>query len=397
MKINRVRLGDVAVFVNDKQALSEASINTYVSTENLQPDKKGIIFPASSLPTVGKVNTYVVGDILVSNIRPYFKKIWHANLKGTHSADVLNIRSSSECLLQSYLAVVLSDNQFFDYMMATSKGTKMPRGDKDAIMNYEFRLPSTSDQQLIANCISTIDQKIENDQQINQNLLKLAGAIVAHQIKQEKTRFQTVSSLQEYLTVSDHIANGSFKAIKSNVVITKDSGYALFLRNIDLKQDLMISDKRWVSKSSYDFLKKSRLFGGEVIISNVGDVGSVHRVPKTGTPMVAGNNIIFLQSSDQWLTDYLYIYFLSRYGQHQIDSITSGSAQQKFNKTDFRDLKIPLLKKRVVEAVITPLLSLLDTNKQEIASLTALRDLLLPKLLSGEIELSNITEVIEDA
>jgi len=153
-----------------------------------------------------------------------------------------------------------------------------------------------------------------------------------------------------------------------------------------LKKDLN-SERRYVTEDSYNFLKKSRLFGHEVIISNVADVGSVHRVPKMNMPMVAGNNVIFLQClNNPYLTDYLYVYFNSRLGQHQIASITSGSAQQKFNKTDFRNLVIPILSNDTIKNELTPLLVVIDRNKREINTLTRLRDSLLPKLLSSEIE-----------
>lgn len=188
------------------------------------------------------------------------------------------------------------------------------------------------------------------------------------------------------LTVSDHVANGSFKSLKDNVELVEEPDYALFLRNVDLKNHLN-GDRRYVTESSYKFLKKSRLFGHEVIISNVADVGSVHRVPKMDIPMVAGNNEIFLQARNSLLTDYLYVYFNSNLGQHNISSITSGSAQQKFNKTDFRNLEIPVLSDEVISKEITPLLRYMDNIKKETSYLMKLRDTLLPKLMSGEIEI----------
>ena len=189
------------------------------------------------------------------------------------------------------------------------------------------------------------------------------------------------------LTVSDHVANGSFKSLKDNVKLVEKTDYALFLRNIDLKHHLN-GERRYVTESSYEFLKKSRLYGHEVIISNVADVGSVHRVPKMNMPMVAGNNVVFLQSENSLLTDYLYVYFNSRLGQHDIMSITSGSAQQKFNKTDFRNLEIPILSDDIIKKKISSILHYIDNIHEEIACLMKIRATLLPKLLSGEISVN---------
>ncbi|MFY0930664.1 restriction endonuclease subunit S, partial [Lactobacillus paragasseri] len=97
------------------------------------------------------------------------------------------------------------------------------------------------------------------------------------------------------ITVSDHVANGSFKALKDNVTYFDYPNYALFIRNVDFKNNLS-GNKRYINKESYNYLKKSHLFGGEVVISNVADVGSVHRVPFIKKPMVVGNNQIFIKS-----------------------------------------------------------------------------------------------------
>lgn len=396
METRTVRLGDFATFVNEKCYLNEASRNTYVSTENLKPNRLGVFFPITKLPQTNKVNTFAKGDILIANIRPYFKKIWYANIAGTHSTDVLNIRSNSKQLLQSYLAVVLSDDRFFDYMMATSKGTKMPRGDKKAIMDFKFELPSFKDQIIISDSISVINQKIELNRQINKNLLKLGMNIAIRTSNINKSTTCRISDMKDFLTVSDHVANGSFKTLKDNVTIVDKPDYSLFLRNTDLKRNLM-GDKRWITKHSYDFLKKSHLYGGEVIISNVGDVGSVHRVPYLDEHMVAGNNVIFIQSADSWITDYLYLYFLSNIGQHALSTITSGSAQQKFNKTDFRAIELPIIPKNFVKKNLTPILKKIDSNRVEEDCLITLRDLLLPRLLSGEIDLSILEGAIQNA
>lgn len=396
MENKLVTLGKVAEYIKNHVDIDCSNSHEYVSTENLQSNKLGVSFPSSSYPTSGKVGAYQTGDILISNIRPYFKKIWQADKSGTNSPDVLNIRATSRALTQDFLAVVLSDDRFFDFMMATSKGTKMPRGDKQAIMQYEFILPTLSTQQKVVHIVRAIDTKTELNQQINKNLMKLGIILTVHEINSGRVRVKPLGELEQLLTVSDHVANGSFKSLKENVTIVDEPNFALFLRNKDLKQDLM-GDRRWVTEHSYKFLKKSHLHGGEVIISNVGDVGSVHRVPYLAEKMVAGNNVIFMQSDEHWITDYLYLYFRSNIGQHDISAITSGSAQQKFNKTDFRAIKVPFVNESFVKETLTPILRSIDANKAENQSLTQLRDLLLPKLLAGDIDLSNIETVMNNA
>ena len=127
-------LGDICCQVSDKETCENASIETYVSTESLLENKDGRQI-ASSIPTSGKVTRYRKGDTLVSNVRPYFKKICYSSEEGTCSGDVLVFRAN-DVSYAPYLYFCLYQDSFFNHMMQGAKGTKMPRGDKKQIMEY---------------------------------------------------------------------------------------------------------------------------------------------------------------------------------------------------------------------------------------------------------------------
>lgn len=165
-----VRLGDFAKLQTKKIDNLRSHSFSYVSTENLQPNKNGIKFPATSIPTTRKINSYNSGDILVSNIRPYFKKIWMATNSGTHSSDVLNFKTTSSKLTQEYLYTILESDRFFNYVSLTAKGTKMPRGDKNAILDFQFNLPKLDEQKKFSNTILALENKISTLHKINDNL-----------------------------------------------------------------------------------------------------------------------------------------------------------------------------------------------------------------------------------
>ena len=130
-----VELSSLCDLVKEKADYNEADFDTYVSTESLLPGKKGRQAP-SSLPQTGKVTVYKAGDILVSNIRPYFKKIWYADRTGTCSGDVLVFRAKQP-EQSGYLYSCMRSDAFFDYVMKGAKGTKMPRGDKKQMLTYK--------------------------------------------------------------------------------------------------------------------------------------------------------------------------------------------------------------------------------------------------------------------
>lgn len=118
-------------------------LEDYISTENLLTDKKGIKVAAKK-PSVKRVKQFIEGDVLISNIRPYFKKIWFSNRQGGYSSDVLNFRANEDKISSEYLFFYLYQDDFFDFMTITSKGTKMPRGDKAAIKGKKLIVPSNN-------------------------------------------------------------------------------------------------------------------------------------------------------------------------------------------------------------------------------------------------------------
>ena len=173
----KVKLGDYVLMVQEREVLKKVDTSKYVSTENILADRNGVKFPANTIPLSKTITTYKKDDILISNIRPYFKKIWKAEFDGPKSNDVIAFRTKDSRLLQDYLYVVLQSDNFFNYVTNTAKGTKMPRGDKKAIINYEFELPNIQLQRKISHTILVLEKKIRLNNQINDNLVELINLI----------------------------------------------------------------------------------------------------------------------------------------------------------------------------------------------------------------------------
>src|SRR5699024_7368413 len=173
-----VMLQDICFYVKDRVSVNDITTNNYISTENLLPEKKGKV-SAAKLPNAKTVINCKKGDTLISNIRPYFKKIWFCKSDGGASGDVLVIRAKSN-ISSSFLYYVLFQDEIFNYMVHTSKGTKMPRGDKHALMKYPIKLPPKDYQIKLANFFSNFDRKIELNNNIISNLEELAKNLFKH-------------------------------------------------------------------------------------------------------------------------------------------------------------------------------------------------------------------------
>jgi type I restriction enzyme S subunit len=164
-------LSDICRYSKKKIDVTDLTLKTYISTENMLPNKTGYR-EAASLPQITQTTKFDSGDVLVSNIRPYFKKIVCCNFTGGCSTDVLCF-SAVKPELSSFLYYTLYRDQFFDHMLAGSKGTKMPRGDKQQIMDYPIVIPNEKSLlrfSMVVNPMQTIKYKLSSENRILENI-----------------------------------------------------------------------------------------------------------------------------------------------------------------------------------------------------------------------------------
>ena len=282
-------------------------------------------------------------------------------------------------------------------------GSAVPSMTVNILNDIQISYPKNiDDQRRIASILSSLDRKIELNNKINANLEEMAQAIFKNwfvdfePFKDGKFVDSELGRIPEGWKVgkitdigcliTDYVSNGSFASLKQNVHLYETKEYAQFIRNTDLKTNTF---SVYVDKHSYDFLSKSTLYGNEIIISNVGDVGSVHLCPKLDIPMTLGNNIIMLRPNEKEYNYFLYLWFKYFSGQGLIQGIKGGSAQPKFNKTDFKNLPLLIPSFEIIERsywIFESMFSILSSNVKENSRLSLLRDTLLPRLMSGELE-----------
>ncbi|WP_415635765.1 restriction endonuclease subunit S, partial [Pseudostreptobacillus hongkongensis] len=191
-----VELLDVCLYSNEKIESSLLNLYNYISIENMLQNCKGVI-PSSNVPNKGKWTKYTEGDILIGNIRPYLKKIWLADKEGGTNGDVLVLKKNSDKINMKYLYFVLSDDNFFNYVKNNIKSGKMPRGDKERILKYNFFLPSLEIQERIVNVLDNFE-KICNDLNIG-----LPKEIELRQKEYEYYREYILTNIGNRITLED--------------------------------------------------------------------------------------------------------------------------------------------------------------------------------------------------
>ena len=169
-------LEDVMSFSTTRVNSSELNEDNYVSTENMLQDYQGIV-EAKSVPEDVNVISFSCGNILISNIRPYLKKVWKSTFNGGCSSDVFVLKANDN-IESDYLHYVIANDKFINFVMSGAKGVKMPRGDKKQMKTYSLSLPQIQEQHKIARLLSLLDERITTQNKIIEDLKKLKSAIV---------------------------------------------------------------------------------------------------------------------------------------------------------------------------------------------------------------------------
>ena len=153
---------------------------------------------------------------------------------------------------------------------------------------------------------------------------------------------ESVARIGSYaIKVTDYVASGSFKSLRENVKYYKSSNYALLVKTQDFQNNFS-KDLTYTDENGYKFLSNSNLYGGELILSNVGSIGKCFIVPKLNIPMTLAPNSIMVRFFDEKLIGWFLSIFQSTFGLKLLLSISSATAIKKFNKTDFKSLLVPI-------------------------------------------------------
>ena len=378
------KLSDICFYAKGKVNISGLSDADYISTENMLPNKGGIT-TASSLPSTIQTQAYKKDDVLVSNIRPYFKKIWFADFDGGCSNDVLVFRAK-EGTDARFLYYVLADDAFFDYSTATSKGTKMPRGDKTAIMQYEvphFDLPI---QKKIAGILADIDDKIALNSNINKNLEQQSSALFVNMFG------HFIDSLDNSdIKLGDLIESVDNRG-KTPPLSDEPTDYPIIdVRALSGNSRIIdyTNCTKYVSKETYNnWFRSGHPKEYDILISTVGSLAEMKIF--LGTTGCIAQNVVGFRTKG---ISPLYLYQYLNYIKNDLVAYNIGSVQPSIKVTHIIKHSIYVASKEDIEifdSIARDITKKIFANCQENEALKQMRDTLLPKLMSGELDVSDI-------
>ena len=363
--------------VQEKISLTQVSEDSYISTENMLPNIWWVVI-SSGLPNINSITKFQKWDILFSNIRTYFRKLWYATFTGGVSNDVLVFRGNYSKIYSKFLFYRLSDNSFFDYTIKTSKWTKMPRWDKEAIWNFPIHLPPLPEQQAIVAVLSSFDDKIELLRAENQTLEQMGQELFKEQFGKWKVgdelpegwRVGKLSEIADFLNglpLQKYPANEweeSLPVIKIREMkswITDQTGRA----SVDIDQKYIVQD--W-----------------DVLFSRS---GSLELVFWEYWPW-ALNQHLFKVTSSNYPKRFYYYWILYHLSEFRVIANTKATTMGHIQRghLDLAKVTIPDSESLIAfDKVMSKIIQKLLDNKGQIQTLSATRDQLLPKLMSGEV------------
>ena len=373
-------LSSLCSYAKGKVSVDTLSKRNYVSTENMMPNKGGIV-DAGALPSAQYTQQYIKDDVLVSNIRPYFKKIWMADDDGGCSNDVLVFRADRGCD-STFLYYILANDAFFNYASATSKGTKMPRGDKTAIMQYKVPCFNYETQLRIGKLLRSIDDRIAVNKKINDNLQQQLFSLYEN--------MATASPCLKEYTLSNLC---DFQEGYVNPPQTHPEyfdGEVKWLRAVDINESFIIETSRTLTKAGFESAKKSALLfePNTIAISKSGTIG---RLGIIADYMCGNRAVINIAPHDTNMLAFIYCFLKSK--QREFPDMAVGSVQKNLYVSLLEPLSVSIPDNESLtafNAVGASILGMIHNTCVENTDLANLRDTILPKLMSGEIDVSSV-------
>ena len=284
-----------------------------------------------------------------------------------------------------YIYYLLSDTSFINRRSYLANGTGQKELSEKDFLNFEVIIPNINEQEKIVHILENVDLIIKNYEKLLEEKNRFIKSQFVEMFGNLKERVKINDCCSK---VTDYVASGSFASLHENVTTYDTENFAIMVKTADFANGFT-KGLTYTDEKGYNFLHNSNLFGGELLLSNIGaSIGKVHRVPKLEKKMTLAPNAIMLKTNELYIEDYLQYYFLSDEGQKVLKSMETATAMPKFNKTQLKDVTVPKadLKEQLK---FSKILQLIDKQKFELEKIIdnykKLKKGLMQQLLTGKI------------
>ena len=396
-------LKDIAYYVEESISSDNIEMSQYVTTDSLLQNKEGRVLASNLPPQPCSLTHFMVGDVLIANIRPYLKKVWKADIEGGCSKDVLVIRAKDGHCSEYIYALSMQDS-FFENAMLGNKGTQMPRGDKNKIMEFPIWGHDKDEEKSTGKLVEAIQDKIALNNRMNAELEAMAKQLYdywfvqfdfpdenGNPYKSSGGKMVYSPTLKreipagwelEYLGNLMDFSNG----INYDKNIAGDKEYNIInVRNITSSTVFIVKDDLDRITLPQANANKYMIDEEDIIIARSGTPGATRLIDSPKDTIYCGF-IIKGSPKYPWMKYYLFNILKQLEGTDATK--TGGSILQNVSQDTLKGLPLvvpPKINVDMFNETIIRLFSRLNMNLEQSAQLTHLRDSLLPMLMNGQV------------
>ena len=414
--------GDCATLIRESVSPSNLGNTPYIGLEHIGENTLSLIGQGIASDVTSTKSRFREGDILFGKLRCYFRKVIRAPFDGICSTDIWVTRAKAE-VDQNFLYYCMASQSFVDFADSGSEGTRMPRAQWEWVSRYKIPLPSLSEQRRIAHILGTLDEKIELNRQMNETLEAMARAIfkswfvdfdpVKAKVEGRKPPCMDTETAALFPSAFQDsrlgkIPHGWSVGTLSDLSHQPQYGYTASARDeIVGPKFLRITDinkKAWIDWNSVPYCEitdkdfdKYRLHKTDILIARMADPG--HGIMfEENQEAVFASYLIRFRPKFEGYARFLQYWLRSNSYWKLVKAREIGTTRASLNAKALSGFPLVIPPLNVVEVFSNQISSFRDrvvSNASEIEVLANLRDTLLPKLLSGEIRVDNVNEILE--
>lgn len=307
-----------------------------------------------------------------------------------------HIIEGTELATREWFYYYFMHKDIFSYL--SRQGAGRYKLNKASLEKIGLLVPPIEEQKKIAKILSTWDKAIETVEKLVANSQRQKKALMQQLLTGQKRllddngvkfgdEWEVIPIASTFKLITDYVASGSFASLKDNVNVRDDEGFAHYVRQTDLAANFKNTNLKWVDENSYKYLSKSNLYEGDILFTNIGDLGRVYYMPKLEKPATVAPNLVVLRTNEKNNSKFIFYLLESDVGQQEINKIKSGTGLPKISKTEFKTMafSIPALEEQEKIAQVLMLADReIDLYQQQLDKLKLEKKSLMQQLLTGQ-------------
>ncbi|MGV8048895.1 MAG: restriction endonuclease subunit S [Anaerolineaceae bacterium] len=395
--LKKYKLDEFAKLVKKQYQPNADEELIYIGLEHIEQQTLRINGYGNSKNVISQKYRFSSGDILFGKLRPYFRKVFRPKFDGVCSTDIWVIKAKKD-FDQGFLFYFLANQSFIDACNSGSSGTRMPRADWDHLSETEWELPPLPTQHRIADILSALDDKIELNRQTNDTLEAIAQAI----FKEWFVDFNFPGATGEMIESELGMIPKGWKVAKLGEILDVKGGttpntkveeywngeysFATPKDLSSLQSPFLLKTERRITAKGVKQISSGILPSGILLLSSRAPIGYL---AISDIPVSINQGFIAINAKE---TSNLFILLWLKNNIETVIGRANGSTFLEISKSNFRGIKVILPEKKIFtlfEELISPFFDQIKSNEIQTILLTSIRDTLLPKLMNGEIDVSN--------